>query len=234
VRRSRSSPPQGAILLAAWLVLYGNAIAWPPLPAWVVFAANLLVGFLAVTAARRRDYSLAELGLSAAGWQRGWKLGLGLGVIVVAAIAILTGPLYQLEPDPAVRGMPLVVLAWQVLIRIPVGTALFEETMFRGLLYASWHRVAGWPWAALWSSVAFAFWHVVVELHRQERLGHRWGGDAFTAAIPTLLFLFAVGLLFCLLRRRTHGVVAPAIVHWSANAAAAVATYIVTNGGGGG
>jgi membrane protease YdiL (CAAX protease family) len=216
-------------LLAACLVLYGNAVAWPPLPAWVVFAANLLVGCLAVNAARWRGFSLAELGLSKTGWQRGWKVGVGLGGAAAVTVAIVAGPLHQLRPDPAVRGMPLIVLAWQVLVRIPIGTALFEETMFRGLLYASWDGVSGWRWAALWSSAAFAIWHVVVEMHRQERLGQGWGAEAFTAAMPTLAFLFGVGLLLCALRRWTHGIVAPAILHWSANAAAAVATYVVTN-----
>jgi uncharacterized protein len=149
-------------------------------------------------------------------------------VVVVGAVAVLAGPMHKLPADPAVRGMSLAVLAWQLLIRIPIGTALFEETMFRGLLYALWQQVSGWRWAALWTSVAFALWHVVVEMRRQERLGHGWGGDAFMAAMPILAFLFAIGLLFAGLRRGTHGVVAPTIVHWSANAAA-VATYVVSN-----
>jgi hypothetical protein len=78
------------------------------------------------------------------------------------------------------------VLAWQVLIRIPVGTALFEETMFRGVLYGAWRRTMRWWQAAILSSVAFALWHVVVEMHRQEREGHAWGMDGL---INTLLVL---------------------------------------------
>lgn len=218
-----------AVLLTACLALYGNALAWPALPEWVGFAANLLVGGLAVLAARRRGYSLEEIGLSKLAWRRGRTWGVGLGVVVVAGVAVLAGPLHQFQPDPAARGMSMAVLGWQVLIRIPVGTALFEETMFRGLLYALWQRVSGWRWAVLWTSVAFALWHVVVEMRRQERMGHEWGGGAFTAAMPILAFLFGVGLLFAGLRKWTSGVVAPAIVHWSANAAATVATYAVSN-----
>jgi uncharacterized protein len=81
------------------------------------------------------------------------------------------------------------VLAWQVLIRIPVGTALFEETMFRGVLYGAWRRTMRWWQAAILSSVAFALWHVVVEMHRQEREGHAWGMDGL---INTLLVLACV------------------------------------------
>lgn len=69
-RSGRLSAPV-AVLLTAGLVLYGNALAWPALPEWVGFTANLLVGGLAVLGARRRGYSLEEIGLSKFAGRRG-------------------------------------------------------------------------------------------------------------------------------------------------------------------
>jgi uncharacterized protein len=209
------------------LVAYGNAIAVPRLPEWVVFLANLTIGAVVVRAARSFGYSLAEVGLSRQAWRRGWRWGLGAAAIIVTVV-IVAGLTGRLSADPAVQGTSWAVLAWQVLIRIPVGTALFEETMFRGVLYAGWRRVLPWWRAALWSSVAFALWHVVVELHRQERQGHAWGGDALLAAGPILGLLFVAGMALCWLRERSGGVVAPTIVHWAANGSAAVAVYLIS------
>jgi membrane protease YdiL (CAAX protease family) len=51
-------------------------------------------------------------------------------------------------------------LAWQTLVRIPVGTAAFEELAFRGVLYGLLHRAGGKRVALAGSSVAFGLWHV--------------------------------------------------------------------------
>jgi uncharacterized protein len=195
----------------------------------VVFLLNLGVGILVVLAAKRLGYSAAEIGLSREAWRRGWKPGVVIGALILLGVAVLAGPAHRISADPAVQGMPLSILAWQVLIRIPIGTALFEETMFRGVLYVAWQRRWGGRGAVLGSSVAFALWHVVAEMHRQERQGHPWGRDAAAAAIPVLGFLFLVGVVLCCLRRRTGGVIATTIVHWAANAIAASAVYLVSN-----
>lgn len=216
-------------LLAIALALYGNAIAFPQLPEWLVLVANLTVGLTVLRALSGLGYSLSALGLSRQAWHQGWKWGVSSGAIMVAVVIILAGPAGQFTPDPTVVGMAWEVLAWQVLIRIPVGTALFEETMFRGVLYGAWKRVLGpWP-AAVWSSVAFALWHVVVELHRQERQGHAWGSDGFIAALPVFGFLFGAGMVLCWLREKSGGVIAPTIVHWAANSSAAIAVYLISN-----
>jgi uncharacterized protein len=225
----RTRPAGSAALLAVMLVAYGNAIALPRLPEWATFLSNLLVGLVVIWALRASGSSLAEMGLSREAWRQGWKWGALVGAGVVVAVAVLAGPLGRFPADPAARGMAWGVLAWQVLVRIPIGTALFEETMFRGVLYGRWRSHLGSWQSAAWSSVAFALWHVVVELHRQERQGHPWGGDALVSSLPTLGFLFVVGVGLCRLREKTAGVVAPTIVHWAANSSAAIAVHLVSN-----
>jgi membrane protease YdiL (CAAX protease family) len=236
--RPRPGPPDATprtlsswrvALLAVALVLYGNAIAFPPLPEWVVLLANIAVGLAVLRAMDGLGYSLPEVGLSRHAWRHGWKLGVASGAIVVAVVIVLAGPAGRFPDDPAVHGMTVGMLAWQVLIRIPVGTALFEETMFRGVLFGAWKRTLGAWQAACWSSVAFAFWHVVAELQRQERQGHAWGSDGFTAALPVLGFLFGAGMVLCWLRERSGGVVAPTILHWAANSSSAIAMYLINN-----
>jgi membrane protease YdiL (CAAX protease family) len=230
LRTTKRRPlPGGAVaVFAMLLVVYGNAVALPHLPEWVVFLLNLGVGILVVLAAGRFGYSVTEIGLSTDAWRRGWKPGVAISALILLGVAIAAG-LHLVSADPAVQGMPFSILAWQVLIRIPIGTALFEETMFRGVLYTAGQRSWGGRGAVLGSSVAFALWHVIAEMHRQERQGYNWGSDAATAAIPVLVFLFFVGVVLCCLRRRTGGVFAPMIVHWAANAIAAIAVYLVSN-----
>jgi membrane protease YdiL (CAAX protease family) len=233
-RRRSGTEPQtfsawSVTLLAVVLVSYGNAIAFPRLPEWVVLLSNLAVGLVLVRALGAFGHPLAEVGLSREAWRQGWKWGVLIGAGVMVAVAVLAGPAGLFPADPAVQGMAWGLLAWQVLIRIPIGTALFEETVFRGVLYGLSRRTLRWWQAATLSSVAFAFWHVVVELHRQERQGHTWGGDGLANTLPILGFLFVVGFVLCGLREKTAGVVAPTIVHWAANSSAAIGVYLVSN-----
>jgi uncharacterized protein len=158
----------------------------------------------------------------------GLEVGVLIGAAVVVLVAVLAGPFGVFPADPAVQGMAWGVLAWQVLIRIPIGTALFEETMFRGVLYGLWRRTLRSWQAATLSSVAFALWHMVAELQRQERQENTSGGDGLASAVP-FVFLFLLGSALCGLRERTAGVVAPTIVHWALNSSAAVAVYLVSN-----
>ena len=51
-------------------------------------------------------------------------------------------------------------LIYQTAVRIPLGTALFEELLFRGLLYGAFLRVSGHRGAILGSSAVFGVWHV--------------------------------------------------------------------------
>jgi membrane protease YdiL (CAAX protease family) len=224
-------PGGGVALFAGVLVLYGNGLALLRLPEWLAFLANCTVGVAVVLLARKVGLAPAEIGLSRRAWVPGWRWGAGVAVALSIAVAlvILAGPARRFIADPAVLGSPAWLLAWQVLVRIPIGTALFEETMFRGVLYAAWRRLlVSWQ-AAVCASLPFSLWHVVVEFQRQARQAGELGVAGLASILLVLCFLFAGGLGLCWLRERTAGVIVPAIVHWAANSSAAIAVYLVTN-----
>jgi membrane protease YdiL (CAAX protease family) len=52
-------------------------------------------------------------------------------------------------------------LAYQVLLRMPVGTVLLEEVAFRGALYGMLRHSAGTSWATAVSAALFGLWHVL-------------------------------------------------------------------------
>src|SRR4029077_2476159 len=51
-------------------------------------------------------------------------------------------------------------LAYQVLLRIPVGTVAWEEIAFRGVLRAALRRVLAEPAATAVGSAVFGLWHI--------------------------------------------------------------------------
>jgi membrane protease YdiL (CAAX protease family) len=51
-------------------------------------------------------------------------------------------------------------LAYQVAVRIPVGTVLWEETAFRGVLQAALRRVMSERAAIVVTSGVFGIWHI--------------------------------------------------------------------------
>jgi len=136
-------------------------------------------------------------------------------------------------PLPAC-GAPLVVkgghaglggrrLAYQVLVRIPVGTALVEEVTFRGVLLAAWR-----PWGLLVavgvSSLAFGLWHIAptIALVRANRPA-AGGGTVVLVTLAAVVVTSSGGLGLAWLQLGTSGLAAPVALHASLNGLAVVA-----------
>jgi membrane protease YdiL (CAAX protease family) len=122
--------------------------------------------------------------------------------------------------DRRVEQVSRPVVAYQVLVRIPVGTVFLEEVAFRGVLYGLvWHRYG--PVVATVVSVAlFGLWHVLPALDVVKL--NRVAGRAFDA-YPVLFVAAAVlaamlaGLVLCELRRRTGSLLPGMALHWATN-----------------
>ncbi len=88
-------------------------------------------------------------------------------------------------------------MAYQTLLRIPLGTALLEEVAFRGVLFGVWLETAGARRALIGSSVAFALWHIAPTVELLE--GSELFGSWFVLALGVLGGVFAAflgGLFF--------------------------------------
>jgi uncharacterized protein len=199
-------------------------------PAWYV-PANLTVATLLALVAWRGRLSLAELGFSRAAAPTGVAVGATVAVVVAAVVVAgaaipLTRPIFADERVAALDGGG--ELAYQALVRIPLGTALLEELAFRGVLLAFVARARPIAVAVLVSSLLFGLWHIHPTIGALASNDVAQSGLAQAGAVAAAVVVTTVGgLLFCGLRLVSGSLAAPLIVHAVTNGTATVAAYVV-------
>jgi membrane protease YdiL (CAAX protease family) len=145
-----------------------------------------------------------------------------VGTAVAAAVA--TPATRGLFADARVTDASSGRAAYEVLVRIPFGTSLVEEVLFRGAVLGAWKRALGTPAAVAVSSLAFGVWHVLPALeshthnHASAGLSARAGGRS-THVGATVLATAVAGAAFATLRLRSRSVLAPVLAHAMVNQA---------------
>ena len=123
-------------------------------------------------------------------WQ---KTGLFCGLILLPAVSMISTRL---------AGVILAVVYFYLFV------ALSEEILFRGYIQSRLNSVFGqpldffgipWGWGLVISSMLFGFWHC--------------GWQTGVLRWPHVLWTFFAGLIFGLVREKSEGVLAPAILH---------------------
>lgn len=202
-----------AVTILAASNLVSNRI-WPEgYLVWnVAMTALLLVG------ARALGLSWADLGLD----RRRLRRGAIVGGVVLAATAVAYAVALAL---PATRAAfldaraagPIGAVLFAALVRIPLGTALFEETAFRGVLPAL--VGGGWWRGTLVSSALFGLWHVLPAMgmsNANAAFGAAVGGGWAEVAVA-VGFTFLAGIWLCALRRWGGHLVTPVLAHIATN-----------------
>jgi membrane protease YdiL (CAAX protease family) len=179
-------------------------------------------GLLAV--ARWAGLSWRELGLGSGTWRRGlvWAFGaIGAAAVVFAAGAAL--PLTRSAFRDARYHLNWEHALLTAFLLIPLGTVLFEEVAFRGVLWGLLRRGHGTWVATVVSSALFGVWHVLPSLSlatNNQAIGSAVGkgtsGEAISV-LGTVLFTGLAGVVFCELRRRSGSLLASAGLHWAVN-----------------
>lgn len=128
--------------------------------------------------------------LSWSGWE--WAVGAALVMAALYGILLLIPAgreaLAARSYDNPVR---------KALIGVPLSTVIFEEVAFRGVLWALIADEHGVAWATVITAVLFGLWHLP---------------DSEEVAFTTL-----AGVLLSFLRAASGGVLAPFVLHWTAN-----------------
>jgi len=208
----------GTLAILAFVNVTDARVAHAQLVLGPVGAAVLLA------LARWAGLGWQELGLGRGTWRRGlvWAAGaIGAVAVVFAAGAAL--PLTRdLFRDARYR------LGWEhavvtAFVLIPLGTVLFEEVAFRGVLWGLVRRARG-PWTAtIVSSALFGLWHVLPSLGLaadNQAIGDAVGkgtSGRVVSVLGTVLFTGLAGVVFCELRRRSGSLLASAGLHWATN-----------------
>ncbi|HEY0126646.1 MAG TPA: CPBP family intramembrane glutamic endopeptidase [Blastococcus sp.] len=207
-----------ALPLSAGLAVWNNLVV-ARLPASYV-VANATATAVVLAAARWTGLSPEELGLARRAVPAGLRWG-GACVLPVAAgygVAVAVPALRPLLRDGRVAGRDRADLAHHALVRIPVGTVLWEEVAFRGALLAVLLRLLPPPAAVAGSSVLFGIWHVRPTLEGLAANDLAGGPVATgTAVLVGCLGTTAAGTLFTALRLRSGSLLAPALLHLATN-----------------
>lgn len=212
------------LILSLVLVAYNNLInRWGPFHGAAYVPVNLAFT-AAVTIPAVFVLSAASIGLQG-------DLGdLLLPVVLVAIFAIVMFGLASSRQahriaDRRVAGTHGSALGFYVLVRIPFGTAVTEELIFRGVLFAAWQTAgASELAAAVAASVAFGLWHIAPTI-----IGLRMNDpDASVAkvraaVIGAVLLTTAGGLGLTWLRVWSGGLLAPIVLHAGINSVGALA-----------
>lgn len=218
------------VSLSLGLIAYNAALNLVPFPRWSYVPLNLVLAAALVAVARARGSSWEALGLSQGQLGAGLRWGLGAAAVVAVTVAIgsVVGDrvpgVERLLADRRAAGISGLGLAYETLVRIPLGTALFEEVAFRGVLLAAVAERATLVSAVIVSSVVFGLWHIgpgLVTL-RLNAPGMSAAGQALGVATMVGITTTA-GVVLCWLRIASGSLLAPVIAHWSTNALGLVA-----------
>lgn len=164
---------------------------------------NLLLAVALVGWAIRCGLGPRDLGMATS--RHGWTVA----AIAAAAVAVLVVAFTasgEAPADPQVAALASGQVWFRVLVAIPIGTAVCEEVIFRGVLLAAWSRLTGRGAATLVVSALFGAWHLAAEVLRTGQVGG--------AALPGVAATAAASALVLIpLRRRGGDLAAPVAVH---------------------
>jgi uncharacterized protein len=219
-----------AITCCAVLAAYNNIVAAQPwhrrwYPLVNAGATAVLLAAAAVSGLTATDMGFGRDRL---------RLGLRLGCPMAAAAAaglLLAAVLPAARPalrDERITALGGREIAYQVMVRIPVGTVVWEETAFRAVLQAALRRVLPQTSAIAVASGVFGVWHIRPTLEALRI--NRPAGDRRTAAATVTAAIAATtagGVLLSWLRVRSGSLAAPMLLHLAINCGGALAAWSI-------
>jgi membrane protease YdiL (CAAX protease family) len=222
-----------AVILA--LGVYANIIVNEVLnPAWYI-PFNLVLLGLTLLIARRAGTTWTSMGLRRDRATRGLKLGVMIvaGVAVAMFLALALSSINEILHDDRFVDSSVGLLLFHALIRIPLGTALYEEVLFRSVIFGMLVRRYTPLRAAIWSSLLFGLWHIlpILDVIRTNPSGSRFGGITGTsiAVVVGVSVTFVAGLALLWIRLFANSILASVIVHVGTNSTVILAAIVVVH-----
>ena len=232
VRSSRPRDIGFAISACAALAAYNNVIGKQPWHHRRYVLVNLCATGAALSAAAASGLTAADLGLRPEAWRPGRRAarlaaGVAIGWLLVAALPAARPVL----KDKRIASLNGRAIAYHVLIRIPIGTVLWEEIAFRGVLQAVLRRTMPERAAIMVTSGMFGVWHVRPTLEALRVNG--LAADRKQAAARVLAGSSATaagGVLLSWLRARSGSLTDPVLMHLATNCGGQIAAWAVAKG----
>jgi membrane protease YdiL (CAAX protease family) len=191
--------------------------------------AGLAIAIGASILAARAGASTRHQGLQIGAAPRGIGYGIGFGV----PAAVLVGFVSASERsrglhNPHATKVTARRAAYELVVRIPLGTALPEELIFRGALLGILLRRFRPATAAAISSGVFGMWHIIPTMSRMKDNERFWQRSvAFRGAYVAMMVAAttAAGFLLAWLCYASGSITAPWLVHSAANSAGFAAAW---------
>ncbi|HKH06755.1 MAG TPA: CPBP family intramembrane glutamic endopeptidase [Acidimicrobiales bacterium] len=220
-----------AVGLSLALLAWNNLVHLLPGASAGYVPLNLAATAAVTAAARRSGLSASDLGLRRDRLWAGARWGGAVAAVVAGALAVAWAvpALHPLLDDARVQRLSPGAVAYHALVRIPLGTVLFEEVAFRGALFGALAPTSGRVRAALASSAVFGLWHVRPTLGLLDANDVADDPAARAVAVAAaVLFTAAGGLFFCALRVRSGSTLAPIVAHASTNSLGLLASAVTS------
>lgn len=222
------------LLLALFLFSYNNLINFlppklhAPLYVWINLGALLLVWILS---RRYLNLTLSDIGCTRQNIGKSILYGLGLSALIILPFVLLLWLLPGLGFNvrtPRLETIAGDIFWWRIFIRIPIGTAFFEEMLFRGIFYGYLMKKISQVRTILVTSLFFGFWHIVPALRVVSQ------DMQITAPVPFIALWFLLimgsivgGILFAWIRYRTRNITGCVLAHALINVLSLVGAFVM-------
>ena len=222
---------------AVAIIVAYNPLANEVIPELAYVPANLLAAAGLIWVALRSGASPDLLGMRRDRFRRGLAVGGAAAALAVASVGLLTLLPWTRSyfADDRFIGVTGAEVLYEAVARIPLGTAIGEEIIFRGVLLGLFLRRFNVLGAVVATSVVFGLWHILPTLNSLET---NPAGDVLatpagiSAAVAGAVLSTAVaGVVFAMLRFRATSVVAPIVLHIAINSSAYLAGWLVVSNG---
>ena len=219
-----------AVTVGTALAAYNNVIGRHPWHQRRYALLGLCATGAALASAAAGGLTAADLGAGRGHWRPGraavrLAAGVGTGWLIVAVLPAAR----PLLDDKRITSLDRRAVAYQALVRIPVGTVLWEETAFRGVLQAALRRIMPETAAIAVTGGVFGVWHVRPTLGALRANGLDGGrGQAVARVSAVCAGMAAAGVLLSWLRARSGTLAAPMLLHLASNSGAILAAWLAS------
>ena len=221
-------------LLAMFLFTYNNVVnllpqtLHAPMYVWMNLAVLLLVW---IWSRRYLNLTARDIGWTTHNLGKSILYGLGVTALVVLPFVIILWLLPSMgfnAKTPRLETIARDIFWWRILIRIPIGTAFFEEMLFRGIFYGYLMKKFAQAKTIMISSLFFGFWHIT-PVYRVVSQDLQTTSPAHFLALFLLLVLGSIvgGILFAWVRYRTKNIAGCVLAHALINVLSLLGAYVV-------
>jgi membrane protease YdiL (CAAX protease family) len=224
---------QPAFWFLIFVVLFNNLIDFLPLGLHDTIYLWLNLSLLLIIWWWSKKYlklSNEDIGFCKKNLLRSLLLGFAVACAVIVPFALIL--LIRVNLGLAIKGPALPVntlqhLLWRSIFRIPLGTALFEEMLFRGFAYGFIGKWLSGLKTVLLTSLLFASWHVVPAF-KTVRFNFGVGEFLLGSALWAVFLIgsFIAGLIFAWIRYQGKHIAGCILAHAFINSFALILMYI--------